>query len=163
MALVITNGCSFPKASLMLFCFDKIRDSALNISRSWEYQGYIRVKRIIFCLIHPYFLKYTAYQIKGVNAYSNLFHQFCCIASVLNKWVYHQCNVLWNLVWETRYKKVYLWFSKYLTSLEKNLEIQFPFCGVTWLEVSLNIYYTGKIFLCNGNPSRKQLGPYLFA
>lgn len=82
MALLITNGCSFPKASLMFFCFDKIRDSALNISRSWEYQGYIRVKRIIFCLIHPYLLKYTAYQIEGGIAHSNLFDQFCCIASV---------------------------------------------------------------------------------
>ena len=80
MALLIANGCSFPKGCLrMFFWFDEIRGSAMNIFRSWELVTRMGYKNhfSVWCTLTFWSTRHIRQ--KGGNAYSNFFDQFVAL------------------------------------------------------------------------------------
>ena len=112
MVLLISNGCSSTKKSLTtLICFGSNNALTINIFNNWGHHGclcHVEVMTIISAWHMIYQTKWGKY-IQNFLA-PILFH---CIRP-LTEWAWPQCYVLGKLMWEVRYKEIYLWISKKL-------------------------------------------------
>ena len=163
MVLFITNWCAFPKGSLKNVLsfwqnkelhyqhFQKLKIPGLSVP-CWVNKNHFSVWSTLT------FWSTWLIRQKWGKVYSNLFDQFCCIASGprLNG---TSIQAIYCGTWcERRDTSRSIFGFPHITDLDKNLGNQLSFWDVfplPCLKAGLSINYAGKIFCCNDYPQEK--------